>query len=56
MFKQENLVPAVIVAGVIVAVAILFGTRYEHADHARLGRWTGEAHTCIPVGGHLMCR
>jgi fructose-specific phosphotransferase system IIC component len=56
MFKQENLVPVVIVAGFIVALAILFGTRYQQADHARLERSTGEVDACIAANGHLMCR
>lgn len=56
MFRQENLVPAVIVAGFIVAVAILFGTRYEYGNHSGLARRTSEANMCIPVNGHIVCR
>jgi fructose-specific phosphotransferase system IIC component len=56
MFRQENLVPVVIVAGLIVAVAILFGTRYEFANGARLDRRTGEVNMCIPLNGHIVCR
>ncbi len=56
MLKQENLVPGLIVAGFIVAATMLFGTRHEYAKHARLDRWTGEVHMCIPVDEHLVCR
>jgi len=56
MLKQEVIVSALIVAVLMVAAAILFGSRYQHFNQARLDRWTAEVETCIPVGDHLICR
>jgi len=55
MSKQEYLVPALILAGFLVAVAALIGSRYQHANHARLDGWTSVVKMCIPVNEHLIC-